>query len=125
LNLFCCQTLLVAKDKILPLSFYPPILFSLQFDVVTERLSSDCLNNACFIVIQNSWDFGIATNLFLSGISEIASDLVYLHEILANIPRYTSYYRNFAGVKETLNSPLKKTRVATGCDSTYQYEVPL
>jgi len=48
------------------------MLSSLQFDVVTERLGSDCLNSACFIVIQNSWDFGIATYLFLSGISEIA-----------------------------------------------------
>jgi hypothetical protein len=85
----------------LPFCFCPLTVFSVNFNALTNCLSTDRTNVSVLIIVDDGWDLGISANLFLGRITRtfMSGYDRFLYKIKNLLPSYSSYFSNFAWVE--------------------------
>ena len=84
----------------MPFCFCPFTVFGFFFDTFAKCLSTDRTNVSILVIVNDGWDLGISTNMFLGRITRLTLGYDRLRYNHGNIlPSYSSDFRNFAGVE--------------------------
>ena len=96
----------------LPFCFCPLTVFSIIFDALTNCFSTDRTNVSILIIVNDGWDLGISTNMFLGRITRtLMSGYDRLRYNFGKVlPSYTSDFRNFAWVENATQEVRYRSR---------------
>ena len=87
----------------MPFCFCPLTVFGIIFDALAKCLSTNRTNVSVLIIVNNGWDLGLSTNMFLARITRtLISRYDRVRYNFRNLlPRYSSNFRNFAWIENT------------------------
>ena len=96
----------------MPFCFCPLTVFSIFFDALANCLCAYRTNVSVLIIVNDSWDLRISTNLFLGRIARtLMSGIDSLRYKFGNLlPSYSSDFRNFARVENTTQEVRYRSR---------------